>query len=67
MLDSASEMVKLFDRNVEKLRGLLRSTGDEDFLKPWTLKMGGEDLFSAPRVGVVREMLFNPSIITGDN
>ncbi len=59
VLEKVSEMVKLFDTNVEKLRGLLRSTSDADFMKPWTLKMGGQALFSAPRVGVARDMLFN--------
>lgn len=59
VLESVSEIVKLFDSNVETLRGLLRSTSDAEFMKPWTLKMGGEALFSAPRVGVTREMLFN--------
>lgn len=59
VLKSVSEIVKLFDSNVEKLRGLLRSTSDGDFMKPWTLKMGGQALFTAPRVGVTRETLFN--------
>ncbi len=59
VLESVSEMVKLFDTNVEKLRGLLCSTSDADFMKPWTLKMGGQALFTAPRVGVARDMLFN--------
>ncbi len=59
VLESVSEIVKLFDSNIEKLRGAIRSTSDEAFMKPWTLKMGGKDLFTAPRIGVVRDMLFN--------
>lgn len=58
-LDSVEEIVSLFDENLEKLRERLTSTGDDDFMRMWTLKRGGDEIFSAPRVGVLRTSVLN--------
>ncbi len=61
-LDSVEEIVALFDQNVEKFRERLSTTSDEDFMQVWTLKHGGQEVFSAPRVGVVRSTVLNHMI-----
>ncbi|UCF19360.1 MAG: DinB family protein [Gemmatimonadota bacterium] len=61
-LGSVAEILDLFDKNVAKLRELAGSTSDEDFRKQWTLLKGGNQVFTAPRIGVVRSTLFNHTI-----
>ena len=61
-MDSVAKILETFDANIGKMRQLLGSLSDEDFMKPWTLKMGGANVFTAPRVGVVRSTLFNHSV-----
>jgi uncharacterized damage-inducible protein DinB len=61
-LGSVAEILDLYDANVAKLRDLLGSTSDAAFRKPWKFLNGGEEVFTAPRVGVVRNILFNHAI-----
>jgi uncharacterized damage-inducible protein DinB len=61
-LQSVAEILELFDTNIAKMRKALSSTSDQDFVKPWTLKKGGEEVFTAPRIGVVRSTLFNHAV-----
>lgn len=49
------ELLEIFDANVAKSRKALEAATDEDFGKPWSLKMGGETLFTLPRKVVVRQ------------
>lgn len=58
-LDSVEEIIGLFDKNVANFREGLSATSDEEFMKVWTLKNGGEEVFSAPRIGVVRSSVLN--------
>lgn len=58
-LGRVEEIVSVYDENVEKLRERLASTSDEDFMRLWTLKRGGQEIFSAPRVGVLRTSVLN--------
>ena len=59
---SAEQMLTAFDENVAKARGVLESMSDEDFMKPWTLKKGGHELFTAPKAGVFRRQYMNHMI-----
>lgn len=61
-MESVARILETFDANTEKLRQLLASLSDVDFMRPWTLKMGGEQVFTAPKVGVVRNTLFNHTV-----
>lgn len=61
-LDSVSAILETFDANVAKARSMLASTSDAAFMDAWTLKKGGEKLFSVPRIGMVRSMLMNHAI-----
>jgi uncharacterized damage-inducible protein DinB len=61
-LGSVSEILELFDTNVAKLLATLESTSDDEFKRPWTLKNGGEEIFTEPKIGVLRGMVMNHSI-----
>jgi uncharacterized damage-inducible protein DinB len=48
-----------FDQSVAKFRSALEGATDEDFMVPWTLLYGGKELFTMPRLAVVRGMILN--------
>lgn len=58
-LRSVEEILELFDANLAKLRDALDATSDEAFMEPWTLKAGGREIFTLPRVAVVRSIVLN--------
>ena len=58
-LDDVGEIVELYDTNMAKLREQLATTSDEAFMQMWTLKKGGQTVFSAPRAAVTRSSVFN--------
>jgi uncharacterized damage-inducible protein DinB len=53
------QLLGAFDKNAQALRAALSSAKDEDMMKPWTLKISGNVLFSMPRVAVMRSMIMN--------
>ncbi|NIM51061.1 MAG: DUF664 domain-containing protein [Gemmatimonadales bacterium] len=59
VVESVSAMVELFDRNVAETRALIGSTPDDTFMKPWTMKKAGEEVFTAPKIGVIRHDIMN--------
>ena len=56
------EMLASFDAQVKAGREALAAAKDADFLVPWSLKMGGETLFTLPRLGVIRTWVLNHSV-----
>jgi uncharacterized damage-inducible protein DinB len=56
---SREQLLAEFDKNVQALRAALSSAKDEDMMTTWTLKIGGNVLFSMPRVSVIRSMILN--------
>lgn len=61
-VEGVAQLLEMFDAGVTKMRELLDGTSDAEFMEPWTLKKGGEDVFTIPRIGVVRNTLFNHAI-----
>lgn len=61
-LGSVPEILELFDTNVAKLLEALESTSDEEFKKPWTLKKAGAEIFTEPKIGVLRWMVLSHTI-----
>lgn len=53
------ELLAAFDRNVAATRAALETTPDEAMSEPWTLYANGAAVFTQPRVGVLRGMIFN--------
>jgi len=57
------ELLALFDQNVAAGRAALaRASDDAQWMKPWALQANGRNLFSMPRVAVVRTFVLNHSI-----
>ncbi|MBT8397380.1 MAG: DinB family protein [Gemmatimonadetes bacterium] len=48
-----------FDKSVADFRTALTGISDEDLMKPWTLRHGENELFTMPRVAVVRAFVMN--------
>ncbi|NIR49596.1 DUF664 domain-containing protein [candidate division KSB1 bacterium] len=59
---SRQELLERFDKNVADARSAIADTSDEHFLKSWTLKSGGESMFTMPRVAVLRSFIMSHSI-----
>ncbi|UCG85788.1 MAG: DinB family protein [Gemmatimonadota bacterium] len=59
ILKTVSEMVGLFDKNVSEFRVILGETPDAEFMKTWTMKHEGKEVFAAPKIAVVRNMVMN--------
>ena len=56
---STSALLQEFDTNVEAARKAIEGTSDEAFMEGWTLKSGGHEVFTQPRVGVLRSFVMN--------
>jgi len=59
---SRGETLNLFDKNIATARNAIASATDEEFMKPWSLLMGGQVIFTMPRIGVVRSMILNHNV-----
>jgi uncharacterized damage-inducible protein DinB len=59
---SKEELVEVFEKNAAGMRSALAAASDEDLMKPWTLKAGGQSLFTLPRAAVLRSMVMNHHI-----
>ena len=53
------ELLEVFDKLSAKARAAIAGASDEHLMKPWTLLMGGQTLFTMPRAAVLRGFGFN--------
>jgi uncharacterized damage-inducible protein DinB len=58
-LESAQEIVALFDQNVAATRAAIEQAEDAALMQPWSLMRGGQPIFTLPRIAVLRTMLFS--------
>lgn len=56
---SAAELVARFDANVAAAREQLVGKTDPELMVPWKLVNGGKEVFTLPRIGVLRTLLLN--------
>jgi uncharacterized damage-inducible protein DinB len=59
---SVEEVLAEFDRNVTEARAILEGVDADVMASPWTLKQGGEVLFSMPKAMTFRLWVLNHSI-----
>jgi uncharacterized damage-inducible protein DinB len=59
---SRKELLELFDKNTASARAAIEHVSDENLMKPWTLLSGGKNLFTMPRIVVLRNMIMNHNI-----
>ena len=54
---TTESLLEQFDKHVGEARAAIAKTSDEDFGKPWSLKMGEKVLFTLPRGVVTRQTI----------
>ena len=59
LADSSVGLVKEFDGKVAAARGKLAAALDAELLMPWTLKKGGQEMFTMPRISALRSFVMN--------
>ncbi len=59
---NVQEALARFDTNMAQARTALESATDERFGGPWTLLFGGKEVFTMPRVAVIRSFVMNHMI-----
>jgi uncharacterized damage-inducible protein DinB len=52
-------VLALFDRNLGAGRATVVGKTDPEFLAPWTLRAGGKEMFTMPKVTVLRNFVLN--------
>jgi uncharacterized damage-inducible protein DinB len=59
VFESREQLLGLFDASVARAREAIAARTDGEFMMLWTLRNGGVDVFTSPRVGVLRTFLLN--------
>jgi uncharacterized damage-inducible protein DinB len=59
---SREELLAKFDRNVAAGRAAIEGAGDAQLMASWTLLSGGKEIFTLPRIAVLRSMIMNHGI-----
>ena len=58
-LESAAQLVRVFDERIAKVRTALEQMSDAAWSEPWKLSFQGRTLFEGPRFLAYREMFVN--------
>ena len=56
---SQQELLVLFDQSVANGRAAIAKASDEHLMKPWSLLAGGKNIFTLPRIAVLRSTVMN--------
>jgi uncharacterized damage-inducible protein DinB len=56
---TVAELLQRFDANVKKARAKIDEQTDPALFVPWTLKHGGHEVFTIPRLAVLRSFVMN--------
>jgi uncharacterized damage-inducible protein DinB len=56
------QVLAKFDKMVAVARPLIDAATDSQFMSPWTLKNKGQDLFTLPKIAVIRSWVLNHAI-----
>jgi len=59
---STEEILSYFDEQVAEARAALESASGEALMKPWSMVMEGEEVFSMPKAAVLRSFIFNHNV-----
>jgi uncharacterized damage-inducible protein DinB len=61
-LTSHAQMLETFDKSTASARKAIAAASDEQLMKPWSLLSGGKNIFTMPRVAVLRSFILNHTI-----
>jgi uncharacterized damage-inducible protein DinB len=56
---SVKEVLEQFDKNVASARAAIAGASDEQLFKTWSLLSGGNNIFTLPKVAVLRSFVMN--------
>jgi uncharacterized damage-inducible protein DinB len=56
---SKKEILETFDKHVAEARAAIAGVSDEDLAKIWSFHYAGKEVFSMPRVAVLRSMMMS--------
>ncbi|MGB0035256.1 MAG: DinB family protein [Candidatus Acidiferrales bacterium] len=59
VMSSRKGLLETFDKNVASARAAIAGASDEHLAKPWSLQIGGKELFKLPRAAVLRTLILN--------
>ncbi|MBI3939922.1 MAG: DinB family protein [Acidobacteria bacterium] len=59
---SQADLLATFDSGVAATRAKIDSKTDADLTSPWSLKKGGQTMFTLPKAAVLRTFLLNHSV-----
>jgi uncharacterized damage-inducible protein DinB len=60
-MQSRAEILALFDASTTRTRALM-DRDDVSYMAPWSLKRGGQDMFTLPRIAAFRTFVVNHTI-----
>jgi uncharacterized damage-inducible protein DinB len=60
--DSRQAILALFEQNLAAARAAIAKCSDERFMQRWTLLAGGKQIFTLPRIAVIRSMIMNHAV-----
>ncbi len=60
--ETPEALVAIFDNHLAEARAAIEGVSDADFMKPWSLLVGGKVMFTLPKIAVLRGFIFNHSI-----
>lgn len=58
-VETPQELLAVFDRSVSEMREALEAVSDGEILQPWRLLNADQELFSLPRIAVLRAFVLN--------
>ncbi len=56
---SRAELLRRFDQHAAAARSALAGRTDAEFMAMWSLKQGGQEVFSMPKAAVIRSFVMN--------
>ncbi len=59
---TTEEVLGIFDKQVAAARAEIAKASDEELMKPWSLLMTGQTIFTLPRAAVLRSFVMSHSI-----
>ena len=58
-ISNRKELLAAFDKRCAEARAAIASASDQELTKDWSLLAGGKNVFTMPRVAVLRTMIMN--------
>jgi uncharacterized damage-inducible protein DinB len=56
---SRAELLEKFDANLATSLQVLKDQPDEKLMRPWTMRVGGKEVFTMPRLAVLRSFILS--------